>query len=43
MEWDTAAAHAIIKYAGGNIYNLKDSKELKYNKESLINSYFVVN
>ena len=24
MEWDTAAAHAVVKYAGGNIYDLNN-------------------
>ncbi|HAC15519.1 MAG TPA: 3'(2'),5'-bisphosphate nucleotidase [Bacteroidetes bacterium] len=36
MEWDTAAAHAILLEAGGQIYTL-DQKVLTYNKESLRN------
>jgi 3'(2'), 5'-bisphosphate nucleotidase len=36
MEWDTAAAHAIIRAAGGDIYTL-DGSILTYNKESLCN------
>lgn len=40
MEWDTAAAHAIIKTAGGNILGL-NNKELEYNKEDLLNPYFI--
>jgi 3'(2'), 5'-bisphosphate nucleotidase len=36
MEWDTAAAHAILKAAGGDIYTL-DGQVLTYNKESLRN------
>ena len=36
MEWDTAAAHAIVKYAGGEIYTM-DGQVLSYNKESLKN------
>ena len=42
MEWDTAAAHAIVKFAGGRVYDYKTKKELKYNKESLLNDWFVV-
>jgi 3'(2'), 5'-bisphosphate nucleotidase len=36
MEWDTAAAHAILRAAGGEIYTL-DGNILTYNKESLRN------
>ena len=43
MEWDTAAAHAVVKYAGGNIYDLNNNKELEYNKFSLLNPEFLVN
>tara|TARA_B100001939_G_C16944161_1_gene619491 strand:+ start:1026 stop:1820 length:795 start_codon:yes stop_codon:yes gene_type:complete len=40
-EWDTAAGHAIVKFAGGNVLTLQ-KKELKYNlKESLLNPPFV--
>ena len=42
MEWDTGAAHAIVKYAGGNIYNVETNKELVYNKENLLNPGFIV-
>ena len=41
MEWDTAAAHAVLKAAGGNVFTLKDAKELKYGKPSMDNSYFI--
>ena len=41
MEWDTAAAHAILKSAGGNVFNLKDGEELRYGKPGIDNSYFV--
>ena len=43
MEWDTAAAHAIVKYAGGNILNINSKLELRYNKENLLNPGFLVN
>ena len=42
MEWDTGAAHAVVKYAGGNIYNIDTDNELIYNKENLLNPGFIV-
>ena len=42
MEWDTAAAHAVVKYAGGNIYELNSKNELIYNKSNLLNPEFLV-
>jgi len=42
MEWDTAAAHAVVKYAGGNIYKLNSKNELIYNKSNLLNPEFLV-
>ena len=41
MEWDTAAGHAIIKAAGGNIYSNSTGLELKYNKPDLRNDWFI--
>jgi 3'(2'), 5'-bisphosphate nucleotidase len=45
MEWDTCASHAILKAAGGNISiyteNNTENEELKYNKENLLNPYFI--
>lgn len=47
-EWDTAAAHAIVKAAGGRcvIFDEKtnsETEDLSYNtKESLLNPYFIV-
>ena len=43
MEWDTAAAHAVVKYSGGNIYDLDNMDELMYNKSNLLNPEFLVN
>ena len=43
MEWDTAAAHAVVKYAGGNIFDLNTDEELIYNKKDLLNPEFLVN
>ncbi len=42
MEWDTGAAHAVVKFAGGNIFNINTNSELKYNKENLLNPGFIV-
>jgi 3'(2'), 5'-bisphosphate nucleotidase len=58
MEWDTAAAHAVVAAAGGAVfeydkslpvsaYLLSESTRplpisLRYNKENLLNPYFVV-
>jgi len=48
MEWDTAAADAIVKESGkmSYIYNseaMSDNREsLRYNKENLLNPWFVV-
>ncbi len=42
MEWDTAAGHAVVKFAGGRVYNFKTGAELQYNKENLLNPWFVV-
>ncbi len=41
FEWDTAASHAIVKFAGKNIYTLY-GYELTYNKKYLMNPYFIV-
>lgn len=41
MEWDTAAGHAVLKGAGGNVFKLNCLKELLYGKENLENPYFV--
>ena len=58
-EWDTAAAHAVVNYAGGNIYKFDQTLQVQayfdenqftnnrlvkitYNKENLINPYFIV-
>lgn len=41
MEWDTAAAHAVLKAAGGNVMSLKDGIELEYGKPGMDNDYVV--
>ncbi|MEQ9297717.1 MAG: 3'(2'),5'-bisphosphate nucleotidase CysQ [Cyclobacteriaceae bacterium] len=42
MEWDTAAAHAVIKNAGANVYQKRGNIEVGYNKEDLLNPHFLV-
>lgn len=42
MEWDTAAGHAVAKYAGCKVYQFESGNELAYNKENLLNPWFVV-
>lgn len=42
MEWDTAAGHAIAKCAGKNISDYETGEEMKYNKENLLNNWFIV-
>jgi 3'(2'), 5'-bisphosphate nucleotidase len=42
MEWDTAAAHAVVKYAGKKVLKFGTEEELVYNKENLLNPYFIV-
>ncbi|MBN2735041.1 MAG: 3'(2'),5'-bisphosphate nucleotidase CysQ [Methanomicrobiaceae archaeon] len=41
MEWDIAAGHIIAKEAGCSLIDLKTRKEPDYNKESLLNNYFL--
>jgi 3'(2'), 5'-bisphosphate nucleotidase len=40
-EWDTAAAQSILEGVGWNINALDTNKPLTYNKESLLNPYFI--
>ncbi len=42
MEWDTAAAHAVVKFSGKNIFQFENNQPLVYNKENLLNPWFVV-
>ena len=41
MEWDTAAAHAICKASGVSIIAQDSLEELRYNKENLLNPWFI--
>jgi len=42
MEWDTAAADAIVREAGKMTYQYENNKPLVYNKENLLNPWFIV-
>ena len=42
MEWDTAAAHAIVSEAGGKVTLEDHETPLSYNKMNLLNPYFIV-
>lgn len=42
MEWDTAAGHAIAVAAGLEVYRADGDVPLRYNKEDLLNPWFVV-
>jgi 3'(2'), 5'-bisphosphate nucleotidase len=42
MEWDTAAAHAIVKAMGGEVLTLEGQSPFTYNKENLLNPNFLV-
>lgn len=42
MEWDTAAGQAICEAVGVSVINNETKRQLQYNKESLLNPYFLV-
>lgn len=42
MEWDTAAAHAVVKETGHEVREYGSDRPLVYNKENLLNPYFLV-
>ncbi len=42
MEWDTAAGQAICQAAGVQVIDNTTKKPLRYNKENLLNPYFLV-
>lgn len=41
MEWDTAAAHAVVKEAGLRVVKKNSKQELAYNKPDLVNPHFI--
>jgi 3'(2'), 5'-bisphosphate nucleotidase len=42
MEWDTAAGQAIAIASGANVINWETKQTMQYNKEELLNSWFLV-
>ena len=42
MEWDTAAGQAVIECAGGKVLQTDNVTPLSYNKENLLNPFFIV-
>jgi 3'(2'), 5'-bisphosphate nucleotidase len=41
MEWDTAAAQCIVEEAGGSVVEFVSGQPVRYNKEDLLNPFFV--
>ena len=41
MEWDTGAAHAVLRAAGGEIIKYGTYESLEYNKQNLLNPEFI--
>ena len=42
MECDTAASHAIANMLGYKIFEFQKDQEIRYNKENLLNPWFLV-
>ena len=42
MEWDTAAGQAVVECSGGKVFKYDTEEPLEYNKENLLNPWFVV-
>jgi len=42
MEWDTGAAHALVLEAGKEVIQFETDEKLLYNKENLLNPWFIV-
>lgn len=41
MEWDTAAGQIILEESGKKLYDYSTKERMKYNRESLVNEWFV--
>jgi len=41
-EWDTAAGHAVVLESGKSVFDFESGKPLLYNKENLLNGWFIV-
>lgn len=42
MEWDTCAGQAIVEQANGTVINVETNAPLTYNKDNLLNPWFIV-
>ncbi len=42
MEWDTAAADAIVRESGKMTYQFENNQPVIYNKKNLLNPWFIV-
>jgi 3'(2'), 5'-bisphosphate nucleotidase len=42
MEWDTGAGQAIVEASGGRVLRHKDKERFDYNREDLLNGWFLV-
>lgn len=42
MEWDTAASQAIVESAGGRVLTYPEKEPMVYNKENMLNGWFIV-
>ena len=43
MEWDTAAGQAICEHAGFKVIDMDTKEKMRYNREELLNNWFLVN
>ena len=41
MEWDTAAAHAVVLHSGRAVLQWDSDQEIPYNKPNLLNGWFI--
>ena len=41
MEWDTAAGQAILNEAGATLIDLETKTPMRYNRENLLNNWFI--
>lgn len=42
MEWDTGAGQAIVEASGGQVLRHKDLERFDYNRDNLLNGWFLV-
>ena len=41
-EWDIGAAQCVVEQAGGSVLEYESNQRLKYNKENILNPFFIV-